>query len=226
MKAVARISLPLILIIFHCLNARSQSISGVINSYYSITAVNTAANTITVSNASGLSAGQTVLIIQMKGATVNTTNTSSYGTITAINDAGNYEFNIVCSVNGNLVLLQNKLVNAYNPTGLAQLISYPSYSSVTVSGPILSEPWNSTAGTGGVVVLAATNTITLNANIDVSGQGFEGGPLVNWPIPPYNCDFLHTENAYYYDSATTGYNTAGKKGQGVAATIANEGYGM
>jgi Secretion system C-terminal sorting domain len=226
MKAVARIALPLILIVFHCLNAICQSISGVVNSYYSITAVNTAANTITVSDATGLSAGQTVLIIQMKGATVTATNTSAYGNITAINDAGNYEFNIICSVNGNIVLLQNELVNAYDPAGQAQLISYPSYSSVTVSGPILSQPWNSTGGTGGVVVLAATNTITLNANIDVSGQGFEGGALVNWPVPPYNCDFLHTENAYYYDTATTGYLTAGKKGQGIAATIANEGYGM
>jgi hypothetical protein len=104
MKTAARITLPLILLSLHCLYAHGQSISGVVNSYYSITAVNTITNTITVGNATGLSAGQTVLLIQMKGATIDGTNTSTYGNITAINDAGNYEFNIICSVNGNDVL--------------------------------------------------------------------------------------------------------------------------
>jgi hypothetical protein len=209
-----------------CLPAHAQSISGMVNAYFKVTAVNTVTNTLTVSNAAGLSAGTKVLLIQMKGATIDATNTSNYGNITAINDAGNYEFNVICSVSGNDVLLQNKLVNAYDPTGQVQLVSYPSYASATVSGTINGQSWDPVAGTGGVVVLAATNSITLDANIDVSGQGFQGGVLINWPIPPYNCDWVHTESNYYYDTATSGYNTSGTKGEGIAAAIANEGYGM
>ncbi|HLI92357.1 MAG TPA: hypothetical protein VKU83_02050, partial [Puia sp.] len=87
MKTLVRIAFPLILIAFLNADARCQSISGVVNSYYAITAVNSVANTLTVSNSAGLYTGEPVLIIQMKGATINSGNTSSYGNITAIGDA-------------------------------------------------------------------------------------------------------------------------------------------
>jgi hypothetical protein len=222
MKTLVRIALSLILTALYCSGAQCQSVSGVVNSYFAITAVNTASNTVTVDNAAGLYNGQPVLIIQMKGATVNASNTAAYGTITAVNDAGNYEFNTICSISGNVVSLQNTMVNVYDPTGNVQLVSYTSYSDVTVTGTINAQPWSSTTGTGGVVVLAASNSITLNANIDVSGQGFQGGVLVNYAIPPYNCDFLHTVNGYFYNNPLSGYNTAGTKGEGIADTIANE----
>jgi hypothetical protein len=222
MKTLVRIALSLILTALCCRGAQCQSVSGVVNSYFAVTAVNVAANSVTVTDASGLYNGEPILMIQMKGATVNSTNTASYGSITAVNDAGNYEFNTICSISGNEVWLQNKLVNAYDPAGSVQLVSYTSYSSVTVTGTINSQAWSSTTGTGGVVVLAATNSITLNADIDVSGLGFQGGALVNYPVPPYNCDFLHTINGYYYNNPGSGYNTAGTKGEGIADTIANE----
>jgi hypothetical protein len=222
MKTLVRIALSLILTALYPCGAECQSVSGVVNSYFAITAVNTASNTVTVDNATGLYNGEPVLIIQMKGATIDGSNTATYGSITAVNDAGNYEFNTICSISGNEVWFQNKLVNAYDPTGNVQLVSYTSYSSVTVSGTVNAQPWSSTTGTGGVVVIAATNSITLSANIDVSGQGFQGGVLVNYAIPPYNCDFLHTISGYYYNNPLSGYNTAGTKGEGIADTIANE----
>ena len=49
-------------------------------------------NAITVGNVSAFSIGDNVLVIQMKGATVNTTNTAAAGSITNIGNAGNYEF--------------------------------------------------------------------------------------------------------------------------------------
>src|ERR1700727_2027699 len=107
MKTLVRIVLSLILTALYCKGALCQSVSGVVNSYFAITAVNTASNTVTVDNAAGLYNGQPVLIIQMKGATINSTNTASYGTITAVNDAGAYEFNTICSISGNEVWLQN-----------------------------------------------------------------------------------------------------------------------
>jgi hypothetical protein len=226
MKTLVRIALSLILTALYPSGAQCQSISGVVNSYFAITAVNTASSTVTVADATGLYNGEPVLIIQMKGATIDGTNTATYGNVTAVNDAGNYEFNTICSISGNEVWLQNKLVNAYDPTGNVQLISYTSYSSVTITGTVNAQPWSSTTGTGGVVVIAATNSITLNANIDVSGQGFQGGVLENYAIPPYNCSWAVTVSGYYYNDPGSGYYTAGTKGEGIADTIANEADGM
>jgi hypothetical protein len=225
MKAGARINIFLILIALQHSIAYSQSVSGVVNSYYSITAVNTAGNIITVDNTSGLYAGQPVLLIQMKSAAITFTNTAGYGDISAINDAGNYEFNVICTISGNDVGLKNKLVNAYDPTGQVQLVTYPSYPSMTIAGTVTGQAWDPTTGKGGVVVLEATGTMTLNANIDVSGQGFRGGALVNYPIPPYNCDWATTVSDYFYDLPASGYYTGGMKGEGIAAYIANEEYG-
>ncbi len=222
MKPLIRIALSLILTALYYNDAECQSVSGVVNSYFAITAVNTASNTVTVDNAAGLYNGEPVLIIQMKGATIDASNTAAYGSITVVNDAGNYEFNTICSISGNEVWLQNKLVNAYDPTGSVQMVSYTSYTDVTVSGTINASAWNSTTGKGGVVVLAATNSITLDANIDVSGQGFQGGVLVNYPIPPFNCDWATPVNGYFYDNPGSGYYTAGTKGEGIADTIAGE----
>src|SRR5579872_6288368 len=103
MKTPVRIALSLILTALYCEGAQCQTVSGVVNSYYAVTAVNTASNTVTVTNTAGLYNGEPILLIQMKGATVNGSNNAAYGSITAINDAGNYEFNTICSISGNEV---------------------------------------------------------------------------------------------------------------------------
>ena len=79
----------LLITVCFAINAKGQSISGVVNAYYQVTAINTLTNTITVSNATGLTSQTRVLLIQMKGATINGGNNVSYGNITAINNAGN-----------------------------------------------------------------------------------------------------------------------------------------
>ena len=226
MKTGVRIVILLVLNALYLNDASCQAVSGVVNSYCAISAISVPSNTVTVDNASGLYNGEPVLIIQMKGASVTSTNTASYGNISAIGDAGNYEFNTICSITGNQVMLHNKLVNAYDPTGSVQLVAYTSYTDVTVSGTINAQAWDPTTGKGGVVVISATNSITLNANIDVSGQGFEGGVLVNYAIPPYNCDWATAVNGYYYGDPGSGDYTAGTKGEGIAAMIAGEPDGM
>jgi hypothetical protein len=226
MKSPLRIALLLVLNVLCIADASCQAVSGVVNSYYAISAVNVPSNIVTVDNAAGLYNGQPILIIQMKGAAISSLNSASYGSITAIGDAGNYEFNTICSITGNQVMLQNKLVNAYDPTGNVELVSYNSYTSVTVTGTINAQAWDPTTGKGGVVVVAATGSITLNADIDVSGQGFQGGVLVNYAIPPYNCDWATAVNGYFYGDPGTGDYTAGTKGEGIAAMIAGEPDGM
>ena len=206
--------------------ANAQTASGVVNSYYAVTAVNTTTNTVTVDNAAGLFAGQRVLVIQMKGATIASPSGATYGDITAIGDAGNYEFNTICSVSGNDVTLKATLLNAYDVSGSVQLVSVPTYGSVIVSGTVTASAWDPTTGKGGVVVISATTSIFLNADINVNGQGFLGGALINYPIPPFNCDWATTVNNYYLSAAGSGDYTGGKKGEGITPYILNEECGM
>jgi len=225
MKACATTVWLLALLIPICRTSYAQSVSGVINTYYQVTAVNTSSNTMTVSSASGLSAGQRVLIYQAKGATYNSSNASTFGDVTASNASGAYEFNTICSINGNDVLLRDQFVNSYNVSGQVQLVTMPSYSSVTIGGTVTGGSWDPVTGTGGIVVLEASGTITLSADIDVSGQGFQGGPLVNWPSPTYDCSWTDTYNAYYYSAPASGNFTGGKKGEGIGAYATGKEYG-
>lgn len=226
MKNEARLVVFFIICVFQCRLAGGQTLSGTVNSYYAITAVNSAANTVTVDNAAGLSVGQRVFLYQAKGASITATQSSNYGDIISANSAGAYEFNTICSIKGNEVWMLNAMANTYDPTAMAQLVTVPSGSSLTIGGTITAQPWDSLAGKGGIVVLEATSSITLNADINVVGQGFEGGTLINWAIPPYNCSFAVNVTDYYMPFPASGsYNTAGRKGEGIAAYITGEEYG-
>ncbi len=158
--------------------------STIVNAYSALTGTPTT-STVTVNNladfAAGgrpaLAVGDLVLIIQMAGATIDTTDTTSYGTVSALGSAGNYELAGVAGVatSTNTITLGCPLKNPYSATGKAQVIRVPQYTTLTVnSGASITAPaWNGTVG--GVVAVHASNTLQLTGNIDVTGQGFHGG---------------------------------------------------
>ena len=207
--------------------AISQSVSGVINTYHKVTAINTVTNALTVSSVLGLSPGQRVLIIQMKGATINSTNSTSFGNMTSINDAGNYELNAICGISGNDVLLQSQMIRSYNETGSVQLVTFPQYTSVTVTDTLRASPWSNSTGTGGVIALRATDTIYLNSGVNATGAGFSGGVLMNYPTPTYDCIWSVDVTNYPLSVPPSPniYYTGGKKGEGIAEFIINSEYG-
>ena len=228
MKTVVISRLLITFILFHSSSQETgaQSISGVINNYYRVTAINTGTNQLTLNTAAGLTVGARVLMIQMKGATIDNSNTTSFGDVTARNNAGNYEFNHICAIAGNQVLLARPLLRSYTPVASVQLVSYPVYDNVTVTGTLTASPWNAATGTGGVLVMEAS-TIFLNSNIDVSGQGFTGGALVNFPTPGYDCHTLVPVDNFYLPFMPAGgpeYVSAAPKGEGIAAFIASAEY--
>ncbi len=226
MKAPAFSKSFWVILIFICQQGFSQSISGIVNSYYQVTAINIPSNTATLNTVAGLSVGTKVLIIQMKGANINTANAATYGDISALNNAGNYEFNYICSISGNDVVLQYQLINSYTPANQVQLVSIPVYSAVTVAGPLTGSPWDPATGTGGVVAVEATASITLNSSIDVSGQGYVGAALQNYPVPPYDCSWAFNITDYSLSIPPSDqYHTGGMKGEGVTDYIVNQQYG-
>jgi hypothetical protein len=165
------------------------TISGIVNSYYPGTAnVSTGATTLSVGSRSGastgLAAGDLILVMQMQDATIDTTNSSSYGSTSTIN-AGKYEYATVASVSGSTVTLSSGLTNAYTTAAYGaagqktfQVIRVPVYSSATL-GSATAKAWD--GSTGGVLAFDVTGTLTLNnATADVSGKGFRGGGGCLW----------------------------------------------
>jgi gliding motility-associated-like protein len=189
----------------------------IINDYTAVISLDICKNKLTVSDASAFHVGDTVLLIQMKGAVIDSTNTASFGTITDYKNAGNYEFNYIKAKNGNILELLNVVERQYDlPIGKVQLIRVPYFQNYDATATLTCLPWNGSIG--GVLVFNVQNTLTLNANIDVSGKGFRGGadPFSN--PSSVNC----YENQFYYP---VNPDLASGKGEGIAIISSQKSFG-
>lgn len=174
-------------------------------------------NIIEVSNASEFFVGDTILMIQMKGADIDSTNTANFGSITDYKNAGNYEFNYIKSKNGNKIELLNTLERQYDfADGKVQLIRVPYFQDYTVTTKLTCLPWDGSKG--GVLVFNVQNNLTLEADIDVSGKGFRGGidPFSN--PAAVNC----YQNQFYYPPNA---DNASGKGEGIAIISSQKSFG-
>lgn len=172
-------------------------------------------DTITVEDALYFQVGDRALIIQMKGASIDVSNTSTGGQITDIANAGNYEFFIVDSVDltNDMIFPEYGLIKQYDEAGQVQVIRIPNYGKhpVTVTDTLTSPTWDESTGVGGVVALVASKLI-LSANIDVIGKGFKGNQMtVNGT--PDNCTVTPSSAFTLPSTATQSYT----KGEGIVA---------
>ncbi|SEM16365.1 hypothetical protein SAMN04487910_4279, partial [Aquimarina amphilecti] len=130
----------------------------------------------------GLSSGDLILIYQAQGATINTTNTVSYGDITDYGSSGVYEYGYVASISANTITLTCEIANSYFVAGKTQVIKVPQYNTLTIDAGASVVPlaWEDFAGSrrGGLVVITA-NIIDIEGDIDGSGLGFRGGVVDN-----------------------------------------------
>jgi len=83
--------LAFLVTLFFCLPVFAQTnISGVVNTYYQVIEVIPAKACVRLNTVAGLAFGDKAMLVQMKGATINTTATSaSFGDTTSLNNAGN-----------------------------------------------------------------------------------------------------------------------------------------
>jgi len=205
------------LLFFVCVNSNAQNISGIINAYAKVNAIDSSGCPVnlTLDSVSKYTIGDTVLLIQMKGAIIDTTNSSSFGTILDYKNAGNYEFNIIAEINGNVVGLKYGLLKSYDPSGLVQLVRVPYYNNVTVTATLTAQPWN--GNTGGVLVFQAAGTVTLNADIDVTNEGFKGGLASLEDSAPEK-----TDASYFYPITSA---LGGQKGESIAIVSSSKAVG-
>ena len=185
----------------------------VVNKYTEVLAFDICANSITVADAAEFTTGDTVLMIQMKGAVIDTSNTSTFGTILNYGNAGNYEFNYISNKSGNVLVFKNRLTKMYDiPDGIVQLVRVPYFKSPNFFGGLTCLKWDGTKG--GVLAIISRNGLTSDESIDVSGMGFRGGEGFNAVLPPSNC----FANNYNYPASS---QLAGFKGEGISQLSQN-----
>jgi hypothetical protein len=208
---------------FACIShSQVTPISGVVNSYYSVIEVIPLKTCVRVSSTSGLNTVNKVLIIQMKGASINTGSATSatWGDTTSLNNAGNYEIANICSIRGDSVFFVHQLVNTYTaPAGKVQLVTIAQYDNALVTDTIKAAPWNNSTGTGGIIALDIIDTLQLNAPIYADGLGYQGGAFFQHSG---TCDFFNPAgSAYAYDADNFSSSANGAhKGEGVADVTA------
>jgi uncharacterized repeat protein (TIGR01451 family) len=225
------------------------AISGIVNTYYqgngNLT-IGSSSLTLgaSIGAAGAVTVGDMLMIIQMQGATINSTDTDAYGDGTAsgninsvtfsstaqangytgLGQAGLFEYVRVTSTAGAAVSFTPALTNAYEqntaaqPRRTYQVIRVPQYPSASISAasPVISLPWNGT--TGGVVsidVAGALSTSGSGAHINVSNQGFRGGAQ-GLGVAGINASFCCAGTYWFMSSGDAG--NGGGKGEGIAGT--------
>lgn len=200
------------------LAAAQTNIGGVINTYYRVVEVIPARACVRVDNAAGLATNDFVLLIQMKGADVSTANNASFGSVTNLNNAGNYELNTVCTVRGDSVFFFRQLAQAYTVSGKVQLVRIPEYVSANVTSSLQAQPWDNATGKGGVLALNVQNNLVLNAPVSANGTGYAGGAFV---LSSGTCSNFFPASSFYYNAAPSAPQDGAYKGEGVADLIAS-----
>ena len=210
------------------------------NAYYPSTTTQTlaaGATSIAVGPATGantnIAAGDLLLVIQMQGADINSTNTDSYGdgvagggangNLTTNFTAGTYEYVVagsgVTAAAGGTIQLTSALKNGYvNADATAnagqrrfQVVRVPQYTSLTLGSSLAPTAWNGT--TGGIVALDVAGQLNLGGfTINASGAGFRGG--AGRTLTGSNAAGLAGTD--YRTAANLGVN--GQKGEGTAGT--------
>jgi hypothetical protein len=202
-----------VLLLNFLLTIAQTNISGVINSYYKVIEVIPAKACVRLSSVAGLARLQKTLLLQMKGASVITTNNSSFGDTTALNDAGNYEIAIICSIDGDSVFMFHNFLNNYTVADKVQLVKFAEYSSANVVDTIKATSWNNSTGTGGVIAISVSGTLSLNAPIYADSAGFRGGGYVLSDGTCFNAPFDAT--GYFYNASLTTPQNGAYKGESV-----------
>jgi hypothetical protein len=189
------------------------NISGVVNSYYKVVEVIPAKACVRLNTVTGLARLQKTLLVQMKGASVVTTNTSTFGDTTSLNNAGNYELAIICSINGDSVFMFHTFLNNYTVADKVQLVKFAEYYSATITDTIKASSWDNTNGTGGVIAISVAQDLALNAPVYADSFGFRGGSYVLSNGTCFNAPFAATN--YFYNGSLTAPQNGSYKGESV-----------
>ena len=193
-----------------------ERINGIINDYGRVTSMGTDF-VIVPDNVqySKFKAGDTILLVQMKGVKCIVLETGAYGVHQfSAGTPGGYEFLIVFSKDdlANKITFRNDIKKVYDVLGDVQIVRVPSYYSPVVDAELTCAPWDSTSKTGGILTMIAGTRLTLNADINVRGKGFAGGAAVN-SLSEVLCIESNSGTLNKYSYPDEGFSNSGRKGE-------------
>ena len=220
-KGIKYLIVSILLISAFTVSSFSQSkISGIINKYGRVTSKGT--DFVIVPDEAQFdqfSQGDTVLLIQMKGARIYGSELPTYGTAYfRYGLPGLHEFLTILSVDDalNKIVFRNNIVNTtFDIESGLQIIKVPSYNSAVVDAELTCQPWDSVTKTGGVLAVITGRTLSLNANIDVSGKGFKGGAVAIGKGICSSTDAVKLDE-YAYSAFS---DSSGFKGEGLTVRV-------
>lgn len=203
----------------HFLKSQTTNISGIINTYHSVVEVIPAKAGVRVDNVGTLDHGDLVVLVQMKGASIQTTNNSGFGDTISLNNAGNYELATVCEVVADTVFFFHTLLNNYTAADKVQLVKFGEYYSANVIDTVKAASWDSASGKGGVLAIRVEEDLTLNAPLFADSTGYGGGAYYQHSG---TCGFLNpVGTGYAYDATSASSQNGAYKGEGVAQVPSN-----
>jgi gliding motility-associated-like protein len=211
-RSLRKIFLNIVPFLFLCnIHSFGQNISGVVNMYYSVTSVFADHIVLAGEDLSTLHAGDKVILMQMTGVNVGAINPidNNLG-YNNFGNAGRYEMLAVSSVNNGTKEVSFTVtldILKYTNGEKLQLVTIYEADYATVTDTLKAAAWNGSKG--GVLALVIYKKLTLNADIDVSYKGFNGGePEADYPGA---CRAFH--DTFFF--ASTKLLTAGEKGEGI-----------
>jgi len=191
-----------------------------VNSYAKVTAINVSSgkSVLSIANVNQtyhtFMPGEQVLVIQMQDNVISgTANNSSFGLLTAIGKAGQYEEATISAIAPSTaaptsITLTGTLTNTYaiGSNSSVQVVSFTKLSTTnyTTSTNITAVPWSGSLGRGGVVAFQVPGTLTLKNSISADGQGFAGGAK--------SANYANGCEPTVYITSSTNY---GAKGEGI-----------
>lgn len=166
-----------------------------------------------VDNASAFHDGDYVLIIQMQGAASLVVDAVGSGTTVEqiVGVPGRYEFLKISTVAGTTINFPSS-INKYDPDGIVQILKVPFVNTLSTSKTLTCKPWDRNDKTGGVLAVLVAKDLSLKADINVAGKGFNGGAA---DLGTGLCAFSSGITDSYNFPLT--YQDAGYKGEGVTS---------
>jgi hypothetical protein len=207
---IRSITATIIMMLATQVSTGQTALSGQINDYTAVSDINYTGNYLVVGDATPYAVDDKAVLIQMNGATINSTNSSSFGDITSYGGAGSYEIVTVCGVSGDTVTLKYTLENTYATTYDVQLVRMPTYSDAQTSSSNVTAPaWD--GSTGGVIAVEVTDTLSMNTHFVADHDGFDGADFSN---SSFSCSWINVQTDHVYDYST---GRGALKGDGIAA---------
>lgn len=190
---------------------QTVDLSGVVNNYYPVNAIDRCVNAVVLDAVNGLTVGDHILLHQAQGAAVNRSQTAAHGQVQQLNGAGRFDWNEIRGINQDTVFLRHVLFGGFDVTGNVQLVRVAYHQNINILDTIRPRAWD--GRTGGIVALEADGALNFIAPINARGMGFRGGDTLN----EANCNpFANLA----YSSAING-GIGGPKGEGISTPDPN-----